>query len=366
MLRLLTAWLSRRQALRELRALDYRDDNDSKMYADGSRGFFEDQIDRARNALDGGDREVALAIWDQTRRLFPKIAGTSKLAINLLLDLGSFDELLGIIEEGQKRYPGHAQYAVGLAAVAQRRGDPQKALRLSEIVQKKFPDTIEGYTIAAACLGKLGRPQEAESTITQAAHKFPNNFETLVEYARCAMSRHDWQQALQRWEATKRQFDQTMVSINIAECLRRLGRHVEAEEVAVDLSKRFPGNPWVFVELAHIATAKGDLQSAVRHWGIARNRNPFFASSYIEGAEAARKIGRSADADAILNDGIVRLRLDLDVHLEYARSAERSGNFTAAVERWALVKQRFPGCAEASQKIGELAALNANPLPSPP
>ena len=345
--------------------LDHQDDNGAKMYSDGSRGYFEDQIDRARNALDGGDREVALAIWDQTRRLFPKISAISKLAINLLLDLGSFDELLVIIEEGQKHYPGHAQYAVGRAAISQRRGDPQEALRLSEIVRRKFPDTIEGYTIAAACLGKLGRPQEAEAMITQAVHKFPNNFETLVEYARCAMSRHDWQKALQRWEETKRQFNQTTVSINIAECLRRLGRHDEAEEVAVDLSKQFPGNPWVFVELAHIATAKGDLQSAIRYWEIARNRNPYFASSYIEGAEAARKIGRNADADAILIDGIARLKLDLDVHLEYARNAERSGDFTAAIERWALVKQRFPGCAEASQKIGELAALYANPFPPP-
>ena len=104
-----------------------------------------------------------------------------------------------------------------------------------------------------------------------------------------------------------------------------------------------------------IAIAEKDQDAVSTWWEYARERCPDFALAYTAGAEAARLAGRENEADQILELAVTRLRYDLGVHLEYARSRNSRSGGKPAAERWALVHERFPECEEARTK--QAAAL---------
>jgi tetratricopeptide (TPR) repeat protein len=348
----LKAWLERRRALREMRLFD---EKRSKGFAT----FFLEQIRAARSAFDRGDREWALKAWREMNNRYPKLIMTSEKALNLLVDLGLHDEAEALIRTGLKRYPWHrAMYAAVYAHVAQGRGDIDETFRRCEILRRKFPRVAEGYTIAATCFGSLDRQDEAEAMLGQAARRFPNNFDIVVAHARHAVRRKDWPAALRRWEAVKKWSNNFLGPVGMAQSLREMGRYAEATELATEAREQFPESPWGHAELAWIAAAEGDLQGAVQRWDLAREKCPDFALAYTLGAEATRRTGREEEADKVLILAITRMRFNLEVHLEYARNADRRGDQVASAERWALVHERFPDCDEArEQKARTLKAV---------
>jgi tetratricopeptide (TPR) repeat protein len=189
--------------------------------------------------------------------------------------------------------------------------------------------------------------------------KLPNEFELHVQHARNATERREWPEALRRWEVVRSRFENEFLGpLGVAQCLRELGRFAEAEEVLTDALVRFYQIDWLYAERANLATAKGDFNEAVQCWEALLRRSPSFPIAYTMGAEALRRVGREADADELLGVAVTRVRSDLPVHLEYARSAHRRGDWAAAAERWALARDRFPECAEASgQEAEALAAI---------
>jgi tetratricopeptide (TPR) repeat protein len=278
------------------------------------------------------------------------------VVLQLLLKLGAFDEADAMMKEGRKRYPGFEHFSKGYVQVAQQRGDPEEALRRCAVVRKKFPRLADGYTVAAECLTGLGRHDEAEAMIERAVRRVPSGLDLLVAYARQAERRLDWEEALRRWETVRAQFDHIYSHNGIAHCLRRIGRLDDAEKAAAETCKRFPEKPWAYATLADIAAARGDLDEAVRRWDTARRRCPSFAHAYKAGAAAERRAGRADKADSMLSLGVTMIRWDLDLHLQYAQSAHRRGDWAAAVERWALVRERFPDCDEARERAAEALA----------
>jgi uncharacterized protein HemY len=223
-------------------------------------------------------------------------------------------------------------------------------------LRRKFPRVVEGYTVAAACLTRLGRENEADAMIEQAARRFPREFEIIVARARNAVRRKDWPNAFHRWESIRNQFDHFLGPVGMAQSLREMGRHAEAKELAMAASDQFPTVPWTYAELANIAAAEGDFNETRQHWETARSRCPDFVMAYTAGAEAARQVGQEAEADKILGLAVMRLRFNLDLHLEYVRNAHHRGDWDAATERWALVSDRFPECTEARERDAEARA----------
>ena len=340
----LTDWLDRRRALRNFRRPAAPPETDFTEYAD-------EQIGLARDALAAGYPAGALAIFNKIRPRFPqRIVGT-RAGRKVLLDLGFFDDAEALVLEARKRYPRYSDFAVGYAEVAFRRGDLPEALRRLKTVRRKFALVAEGYTIAAACLRRLDRPEELEAMMRRALRKLPNDLEVLVEHARQAEYLMDWEAALQRWQAAREHSDTLLILINISACLRMVGRYAEAEAAAKSISSRFPSDHSAYIELAKVAMARGDFEEAARRWETLRMRNPFVSIAYTAGADAARHAGRDAEADEILGKGVGQLSSDLDVHLEYARSAQRRSDHAAAAERWALVHERFPNCDEAHANL---------------
>jgi predicted Zn-dependent protease len=155
----------------------------------------------------------------------------------------------------------------------------------------------------------------------------------------------------------RERFSSAAVVLNIVQCLRALDRNDEAEEILADLSIKMPGNRYVLVESATIASARGDFEEASRRWAVVRKRIPLLAAGYTSGVEVERRLGREAEADQILVQAVTYLKSDLGIHLEYARSAQRRGDWTSALERWALVRERFSECDEAREQEAVAVAV---------
>ncbi len=278
----------------------------------GYSDYVEGEIFRAKQILFVGDHKQALSIWHLLYRTYPTPIIKSKAALELLLDLGAFEDAELMMQAGVVLFPNQAHLLWGHAEIARRRGDLQEALRRCEIVRRRFPYAAEGYTIASACLNALQRGEEAETLISQILRKFPDRFELIAEHASCAIMRKDWETGLVRWQSAKSYgHDFPQVLLNIIGCLRELGRYPEAETLIEEVRERFPRDSWVFVEAARVASAKGDTDEALRYWSIVRKREPFVPLGYSEGAAVARQVGDMDLADAILREGTVFLKSDL-------------------------------------------------------
>jgi tetratricopeptide (TPR) repeat protein len=179
----------------------------------------------------------------------------------------------------------------------------------------------------------------------------PEESELHIQNARNAAQRRDWPEALLRWQIVQSRFDARFLGhLGTAQCLKQLGRFDEAEEVLADARERFYRVNWIFAEWADLAAARGDLKEAADRWVSVLKRFPTFSFGYLKGTQAIRKIGRTEEADELLGLAVERMRSDLPVHLEYARGADQRGDLTASVERWALVRERFPDCVEVSKR----------------
>jgi tetratricopeptide (TPR) repeat protein len=348
----LRIWLDRLRALRDLRSVEDRHGIDF-------RPHFVIQIDLAQRALKQGDRAQAVEIWRQLRARFPGLSAMSEDGLSLALDLGYYDEAEAMLRAGQRYQPDRkALFAMGLVRVAYRRGDLEEAVRRCMTLLRKFPAMADGYHIAATCLSDLGRHEEADAMLERGVSNLPADFSLNARYARQAMHRRAWSEALRRWGLMRGRFENPAVPLGSAECLREMGHLAEAEEMLTETGARCGESTGLLAELANLASAKGDFSEAVRCWKNAVSLVPSFAIGYTKGAEAMRKIGREAEADELLCVAVARLKTNLAVNLEYARSAQRRHDWVAATERWKLVRDRFPDCAEARQQ--EAKALAAS------
>jgi tetratricopeptide (TPR) repeat protein len=351
-------WLERRAALGEIQVRE-------KIGRD-FKPFFLEQVEIAYEAFDRGAHQQAYEIWTKTRLRFPALSVTTKRGLNLLLELGRYDEAEALMREGRRRYRANAGsfsadqpafLSAGSARIAYQRGDVQEAIDLCTILRRKFPHVAEGYTVAAACLFGLNRQDDAEAVIAQGLTKAPGDFEMHKQYARNAMWRRDWPEALRRWKVMSDQFrDQWLGPLGVAQCLREMGRFAEAEEILGGACETFYKSDWLFAEAADLATAKGDLEEAVRRWERVLTRFPGLIVAYPRAAETMNKIGRIAQADELLTFAVNRFQSDIYVHLEYARNAHRREDWGVAADRWGLVCERFPNCEEARQRQVEALA----------
>ena len=355
---MLKEWFERRRAMRELRASETEN-------SQAFEGYFAEQIDLARRSFEAGDQTGAPDIWNQMHARFPILCLTSENALSLVLDLGLCDEADALIQEGRKRYPRYRRlYAARFARVALRRGDFEEALRRCASLRRKYPSLPEGYGVAATSLVALGRHAEAEVLCGRGAVRLRNDFNLLVQHAHYASQRRDWLQALQRWNLVATRFpDLPTGTLGEAECLKELDRFDEAEDALNTVRERFSMKVESFAALAQLSFTKGDIAEAIRRWDVVIGRFPYFAPAYKNAAELLRRTGQDKKAEDLLGIAVTRVRSDLDVHLEYARCAHGAGDWTAAAERWALVRERFPDYDQAAQLEAEarLAVLRETP-----
>jgi tetratricopeptide (TPR) repeat protein len=212
------------------------------------------------------DVPEALRRWDEVINAFPDFPIGYLGRGGLLRDQGHLDEAQAIFHETMRRFPENVWAAVNYAGIAVQKRDWIEALRRWESVRANFPDGWHGFVGQAEALRELGRIAEADIVLTEATEKFPREEWPLINFARIAMARGNWEEALRRWETAIQYFsNNTSTYAGKAETLSKLGRFDEAEAVYDLAVSRFPDDALLAHAQATLAVHRGNWDDAIRH-----------------------------------------------------------------------------------------------------
>ena len=353
------AWRERRQVLREL-SVEQRIDREY----DTNR--FQVLLERIEAAMAADQRDTAIGIWREVNERFSAQASKSQKMFNLLLDLRELDGAERLINDGFSRRPNDQFYIVGRAQVAELRGDISIALQRWSIVRKKFPFLDLGYSRPAACLIRENRFEDAEILLEQGIKRCSDNVHCLIEYARIAEARSDFEEAIVRWQRMRNaQHDPTHPcyqngTIGLGQCLSKIGRFDEAEALLQDFQNRFGSQIVILIELARIAEGRGTWEEAINRWQLVKAKFPMTHAGYHGQIQALKSNGQTAAVDAVMRELMDRFPDELALALDYANNAYAGADYQEIAHRWVMITERFPNCEIAYNRGADAFAALGN------
>jgi tetratricopeptide (TPR) repeat protein len=335
------AWRERREILRELK-------RERAEASERNRFIVKDNLTYALSALERGDHREASELWAKSLDRYPGDTSTSFLTLPVLIGLRRFDEAEALMRQGRIKYPSEVHFAAGLGEIAQARNDHKLAVERWAALRKRFPGAVQGYVRGSESLRALDRLDEAEDLAKKAKKQFHLEIGGFLEYARVAVDRQEWEEALRRWEPVREQFGYFGGYVGSAQALSHLGRYDEADELLQKAVIRFGTNPGPLSEFARVAEAKGDLTEAVRRWGGVLSRFPLDMFVYISVSEAFERLGEPSEAETTLRAAIDRFPTEPRPMLELAKLFHyKRLDFQGAAEAWTAIRQAFPDTEEA-------------------
>jgi tetratricopeptide (TPR) repeat protein len=329
------AALDRWRAMGELRSL-------AKRQSPLLRYEFESLVIDAKDALERGQSVVASEIWSRARVLSPNMAMTFEPALELLLRLQSDDEAEAFLVDAQKRYPRHAPLIESLAWLEFRRHDYAATLRRCAQLRRRTPMRVKSYWIAADTLLELDRDAEAEATLAAGIRAVDDNAGLRIHHAKIPERSQNWAEALKRWMSVWNDFHHPVSLSGAAKALKNLGRVDEADRLLSEGLYRTSVSHDLLIESAIFAEDRKDWEAAALRWETLRRRFPTIPHGYVHCLRPLSELGRKAEADEILREGIDRNPDDPALAIEYARLAHGRGDWPEAALRWAAVRGRFP------------------------
>jgi tetratricopeptide (TPR) repeat protein len=219
-------------------------------------------------------------------------------------------------------------------------GDREAARHYLGLARSRIPAYVQTNPDTVRILLDLGDYDEAEAFTLNGAKRFPGKAHFLEGYARAADFRRDFAESARRWALVRRKFPRSEQGYAFgAAALRVLGELDKTAALIARGRKKLPEALAVLIEYARVAEAQQDWEEAYRRWHAMRDRHVW---GYTGGAEALFKLGRRADAEALLQEGHEHYRADAAILRTSARLAEQANETDEAAHRWALVLRRFP------------------------
>jgi tetratricopeptide (TPR) repeat protein len=305
-------------------------------------------VEAARVAQQQGATEDALRRWQAVRDRFPASPAGITGAAATLRAAGRVAEAEAMLAEAIPDFAADPGPAIDHAWLAHAQRDWPEALRRWSAVREQFPHQPQGYSGAAIAYRDAGDFDQADLLLQEAIERFPNVAWLTFEHGWVAHIRRDWPEASRRWEIVRAHAPEVLVGYTEgAAALRELGRMTEAEALLRDAAERFPNEARVVIEQAWLAQARRDWPEAVRYWDIVRARLPGEEVAYTAGARALREQQLPDAADRLLREAIQRFPDRRAPLTEYAWLAQIGRDWPASVDRWAVVRMRFPDHAEA-------------------
>jgi predicted Zn-dependent protease len=166
------------------------------------------------------------------------------------------------------------------------------------------------------------------------------DFRDLLARAKEALDRDLPVRAGEIWADAYARFpDLAMLSEPALDLMLRLGLQADAENLLNRAVKRHPNDAHAQEGLTRLAFERKDYADAVIRAEGLRKKFPQSLKGYWIGAASLSFLGRSTEADAILNRGLQVAPDNLILRVEYARLAERSEDWEAAIKRWTYVHE---------------------------
>ena len=199
--------------------------------------------------------EEAARRWDAYRARFPEDPIGYSAASVALRNLQHFDEADVALREGLRLHPEHAELNANFCWVAHHRGDWPEAVDRWQAFTKNFPEDPIGYSSLSVALRALRRFDEADAAVLGGLELCPDHEELTGNYAWNAYERHDWPEALRRWEGFRDQFPgKPLGHRQVMLVLSELGRFDEAVSLSRPAALRQSAQP-------HLATLMLEFES---------------------------------------------------------------------------------------------------------
>jgi tetratricopeptide (TPR) repeat protein len=227
--------------------------------------------------------------------------------------------------------------AEGMAAAgaAKSAGDHAKALELLEALRAEVPDRPEPFLSAANLLRDLGRLDAADAILLQGQQNILWEPLLFSDYARIAEARHDWPEALRRWQMMRERLPTYGQGYaGGAAALRTVRQYEQADALLIEGQRLLPKEPGMFLDYPRAAEARGDWNEALRRWEAAAERFPHHWLSHSGRMLALIALGRLQEADALGERAVVQFPGDLHIYLAWAECAARQHNPELAAERY--------------------------------
>lgn len=149
-----------------------------------------------------------------------------------------------------------------------------EAARLWEIFRARFPNSSEGVTLGSLALIELGRFYEADAVLQPALEQFPSD-EVFSNYALVAHHRHDWREAVVRWELFREKFPEHKIGFALESvALCELGRFTEADSLILTGLEFHPDDEELLEKYAWVAQRQEAFAEALRRWEKLRSVCP--------------------------------------------------------------------------------------------
>lgn len=314
-------------------------------------------IEAARIAQRQGSIEDALRRWQAMRDRFPASPAGVAGAPATLRAAGCVAEAEALLAEAILDVSVDPGPAINHARLAHAQRDWPEALRRWSAVRERFPNEPHGYSGAAITHRDADDFVRADTMLHDAMSRFPDVVWLTFEHGWVAHIRRDWPEAARRWETVRARAPDVAVGYTAgATALRELGRMEEADALLRDAAERFPAEPRVVAKQAWLAQARRNWPEAARCRDIVRATLPEDEAAYTSGARAMREQGRAEDADQLLREAILRFPDHRTPLTEHAWLAQIRRDWPAAVDRWALVRTRFPDHAEVYVRAADALA----------
>ena len=353
-------WRERRGAMHELKRFA-RDEAGMLVLDDAN------PLQRAKMALESGDRDAARHYLALARERLPGYVLSSPDTIIVLLGLNDLDELERFARDGMARYPRKAQYIEGLAMAAERRHHFEQAAERWALARRKFPYAWRGYAHGAGCLRELGQLDQALSVVRRGLRTMPEQIHILLEAARVLEAQKDWPGLMRLW-APMRQ-ENAAGCAGYAYALARGGKRAEAEAELEKGRDRYRTDVGIEVTAARIAQDAGDTAEAARRLDIMRKRFPYDIGAFLHSLQFLRDQKLWPEADAVATTAVERFPKEEWPRAEYAILAEMRQDWNLAAERWRGLRESFPNyrpgwqreaaCLDAAGRRAEAEALRA-------
>ncbi len=201
---------------------------------------------RARIAERQRDWAEALVHWRALADMAPASADAWIGASQALCKLGRAGEADAMLQDAMRGQPDNAALMAAFCRVAEMARDWVEAGRRWNAAESRMPDRPEPACGTARTLLGQRKLEEAEASALSAMRRFPAHADAHVTYARVAMARLDWPEAVRRWTAAKQRFPtHPAVTQSLKYCEQRAigssGAAPASDEAKADLLAPAPG-----------------------------------------------------------------------------------------------------------------------------
>ncbi len=195
----------------------------------------------------------------------------------------------------------------------------------------------------AGAFREAGRQSAAEAVLLLGMDLLDRHPGLLLDYARSAEASGDHESAVRRYAMLRHRSPVDAAGyLGEARALCALDRHAEADAILEQAAERLPENPEILSTYAWLGQTRREWDAASRRWRSYRDRFPDHVIGYAVGSISLVELGRFAEADTVLQQGLIREPGHAELLGNYAWVAHRQSNWPEAMARWQTFRDRFP------------------------